>query len=82
MNEHTDDDWVDLFAAALKAKLKQKRREGRGGWDDPKQCTISYLFAELKRHLAKGDVDMVDVGNFAMMIWARTQMKIMERISR
>lgn len=66
---HTDDLAVDRFAAAMKAKLAKKRDEGRGGWDDPSRCSISYLQTLLHSHVYKGD--MVDVGNFAMMLWNR-----------
>lgn len=64
-----DDAAVDQFALAMKAKLTASRLKGRGGWDDPTQCTIEYLSELLRSHIAKGDP--VDVGNFAMMIHQR-----------
>ena len=65
------DEAVDQFAAAMKVKLAMKREHGRGGWDHPTQCSQVKLLHMLKDHLAKGD--MVDIGNFAMMIWGRQQ---------
>jgi hypothetical protein len=67
---HTDDIAVEVFAAAMKSKLARKRDEGRGGWDNPDVCTIGFLEKCLREHIQKGD--MVDVANFAMMIWHRT----------
>lgn len=66
---HPDDVAVDRFAAVMKAKLAEKRAEGRGGWDDPSQCSVEYLSALLRSHVDKGDP--LDVGNFAMMIHQR-----------
>lgn len=66
---HADDVAVDRFAAAMKAKLAEKRAEGRGGWDDPEQCSTTYLATLLRSHVEKGDP--LDVGNFAMMLWHR-----------
>lgn len=66
---HPDDDAVDRFAAAMKAKLAKKRAEGYGGWSDPGACTVQFLAEQLIAHLAKGDP--VDIGNFAMMLFNR-----------
>lgn len=66
---HPDDLAVDRFAAAMKAKLAKKRAEGRGGWDDPAQCSVVFLSELLQEHVRKGDP--VDVGNFAMMLHQR-----------
>jgi hypothetical protein len=64
-----DDDAVDLFAKAMKAKMAASRAKGRGGWHDPDDCPAERLQVMLIDHLAKGDP--VDVGNFAMMLWNR-----------
>lgn len=69
IEQHPDDAAVDRFAAAMKAKLAEKRAEGRGGWDDPEQCSTTYLATLLRSHVEKGDP--LDVGNFAMMLWHR-----------
>lgn len=66
---HPDDGAVDRFAAAMKAKLAKKRDDGRGGWDNPDECSIAFLSELLRDHVAKGDP--VDVANFAMMIHQR-----------
>jgi hypothetical protein len=62
-------DAVQRFAEAMKDKMHKKYLEGRGGWDNPDQCSIEYLQRLLREHIDKGD--MVDVGNFAMMLWNR-----------
>ena len=68
-DQHPDDIAVDRFAAAMKAKLAKKREEGRGRWDDPEQCSLSYLGKLLVEHIEKGDP--IDICNFAMMIHQR-----------
>lgn len=67
--QHPDDQAVDRFAVAMKAKLAVARANGRGGWDDPAQCTVDHLSNLLHSHVAKGDP--VDVANFAMMLHQR-----------
>lgn len=67
--EQLDNDAVDRFAAAMKAKLSKSRRHGRGGWHDPVQCPPGRLQVMLTMELMKGDP--VDVGNFAMMLFSR-----------
>jgi hypothetical protein len=69
MVEHPDDLAVDRFAAAMKAKLAQKRAEGRGGWQDKSQCAAEFLSKLLREHIEKGDP--LDVGNLAMMLHQR-----------
>jgi len=69
--DHPDDVAVDKFAAAMKAKLAKKRAEGRGGWDDPAQCSVPYLAQLLVEHCGKVN-SAVDIANFAMMVWHRT----------
>lgn len=66
MVEHSDDLAVDRFSAAMKAKLARSRAKGRGGWDDPEQCTVENLSKSLHGHVTKGDP--VDVANFCMML--------------
>lgn len=69
ISEHSDDKHVNRFSAAMKRKLALKREQGRGGWDDPKECSIDYLAQLLFDHLNKGDP--VDIANFCMMIQER-----------
>lgn len=66
-DEAADNEGVDRLAAAMKAKLKAKRLEGRGGWHN--DCGIGRLREMLMEHIGKGDI--LDVANFAMMIWNR-----------
>ena len=59
-----DDASVDVFAAAMKAKLAQARAKGRSGWQT---CTPEELSRMLREHVEKGDP--VDVANFCMFLW-------------
>lgn len=69
LGRHTDDLAVDHFASAMKTKMAESRSKGRGGWDDPQECTVQMLARMLVSHIKKGDP--VDVGNFAMMLHER-----------
>ncbi|MDG2508667.1 hypothetical protein [Stenotrophomonas maltophilia] len=64
-----DDLAVDAFAAAMKAKMAAARAKGRGGWEDPAQCTAEDLSRMLRNHVEKGDPR--DVANFCMMLHQR-----------
>lgn len=66
---HADDLAVDRFTAAMKAKLAACRAAGRGGWDNPEECEVEDLAAQLVHSIDKGDP--LDVGNFAMMLHQR-----------
>lgn len=66
---HTDDIAVDRFAAAMKAKLAEKRRQGYTGWDNKHDCSREHLVGLLHRHIVKGDP--IDVANFCMMLHQR-----------
>nr|WP_319566274.1 hypothetical protein [uncultured Rhodoferax sp.] len=63
---HSDDEAVDRFAEAMKAKLASARAKGRSGWGDPDRCTVEHLSDLLHGHVANGDP--VDVANFCMML--------------
>lgn len=69
VNDHPDDEAVDRFAEAMKTKLRKKRDEGRGGWEDKEQCSQEFLSSLLHEHAVKGDP--VDVANLAMMLHQR-----------
>ncbi|WP_249220701.1 hypothetical protein [Burkholderia cenocepacia] len=62
---HSDDAWVDRFAAELKSKLAAARAKGRGGWET---CDPVELSMMLREHVEKGDPR--DVANFCMFLWA------------
>jgi Zn finger protein HypA/HybF involved in hydrogenase expression len=68
---HPDDAAVDAFAAAMKAKMADARAKGRGGWEDPAQCSALDLCRLLRDHVEKGDPR--DVANFCMMLWNRQE---------
>lgn len=67
-----DYEGVERFSTAMLDKLAKKRGEGRGGWNrEPEHegCSLELLRQMFRDHLEKGD--MVDIANFAMMIWNR-----------
>lgn len=64
-----DDHAVDLFAKAMKDKLRIKRQQGFGGWNDIRKCTGDRLAELLLDAVAKGDP--IDISNFAMMLFCR-----------
>jgi hypothetical protein len=72
-----DDIKVDEFATAMKAKMAKKRQEGRGGWDDPAQCSVEHLAGLLLSHISKGDP--VDIANFCMMLFHRNGSKAIQQ---
>lgn len=59
---------VDAFSEAMKAKLKEKLKTGRGGWDD-ERWTPEMIMKALKEHVDKGDP--VDIANFCAFLWNR-----------
>ncbi len=70
VHQHPDDAAVDRFAAAMKARMAEMRAKGKSGWDDPSVCSVDYL-ARLLQHCTCSEP--VDIGNYAMMIFNRTQ---------
>lgn len=66
---HPDDQAVDAFAVAMKEKMAVARAKGRGGWEDPAQCSADDLSRMLRDHVEKGDPR--DVANFCMMLHQR-----------
>ena len=56
---------LSSFGKEMRAKLLEKSLQGYGGWET---CTPERLEKMLREHLKKGD--MVDVANFALMLWA------------
>jgi hypothetical protein len=59
-----DDSAVDRFAAVMKAKLTEKRAEGKGGWWTADRHA---LWAALEAHVHMERP--VDVANYAMMVY-------------
>jgi hypothetical protein len=64
--EHYDDYAVRQFSKLMAEKMAVSRAKGRGGWQDPEQCSVEYLQSLLHEHVAKGDP--VDVANICMML--------------
>lgn len=69
IEESADDRLVKYACMAMREKLKISMERGRGGWWNPDECSIEQLRYMLQEHMEKGD--MVDVMNFAAMIYAR-----------
>lgn len=69
---HKDDQAVDRFAEAMKAKMARSREKGRYGWDDPEDCTDAFLAGMLRGHVGKGNPgNFEDIGCLAMMLHQR-----------
>lgn len=63
VDQHPDDDAVDTFAGRMRARMSEKRDQGREGWES---AGVDELGLKLLRSIADGDP--IDVGNYAMMI--------------
>ena len=66
--QHPDDEAVDRFAAAMKAKLAKARDAGRSGWQDP-AWPVESIGDNLREHVEKGDPR--DVANYCMFLFER-----------
>jgi len=66
--QHPDDEAVDRFAAAMKAKLAKARDAGRSGWQDP-AWPVESIGDNLRKHVEKGDPR--DVANYCMFLFER-----------
>lgn len=66
--DHPDDEAAERFCAAMKWKLAEARRNGRGGWET---CSAEDLSRMLREHVEKGDPR--DVANFCMFLWAKRE---------
>jgi hypothetical protein len=69
---------IDQFAKAMKLRMFEKYNEGWQGWDDPPSESMLLDFKERMltnacqashSHYSDNAIPMVDVANFAMMIW-------------
>jgi len=72
---HPDDQAVDRFAAAMKAKLAESRAKGRSGWEDKARFSAEGISDMLVAQIFKGDP--LDVANFAMFLHQRGERIIM-----
>lgn len=69
VNRHSDDEAIDRFADAMREKMRISREEyGREGWEVMSRERLSALMVGA---VEKGDP--VDVANYAMMVWERSQ---------
>lgn len=66
--KHPDDIAVDMFAAAMKAKLAMKREQGLSGWETLELSQLTFL---LHRQVNKEELDPIDVANYAAFLWNR-----------
>lgn len=66
VSTHQDDESVDLFCQAMHLRMATCREEGKEGWSE---CPVDQLWALLERSVGKRMP--VDVGNYAMMIFAQ-----------
>lgn len=67
--KHADDIMIDALAKTLKARLAEKRLEGKSGWDDETQCTFGTLLAGADRHRKAGNI--IDQIAYLAMLDAR-----------
>ena len=65
-DKHVDDELVDELAKSLKAHLADKRKDGKSGWNDPKQCTPGRLLAGADRR-AKGGMLIDQIAYLGML---------------
>jgi len=60
-----DEATIDMFATAMKHKMRLSAATGRSGWQHVPE---EDLWNGLHSHISKNDP--VDIANYAMMIWA------------
>lgn len=77
-NQHPDDVAIDLFAQAMKERMAQKRKEGRGGWEDKDQCS-AYALQQALRYSTEVGIT-TDVANYAMMLFNRGETTAMPNV--
>ncbi|MDR6218610.1 hypothetical protein [Deinococcus soli (ex Cha et al. 2016)] len=69
-----DEAMLGALVPAMRAKLAASRAKGRGGWEDPRWCSVTFLWDLLVGHTRKANQDFVDVANIAGMIqWRLSQ---------
>lgn len=69
-----DEAMLGALVPAMRAKLAASRAKGRGGWEDPRWCSVTFLWDLLGGHTRKANQDFVDVANIAGMIqWRLSQ---------
>lgn len=76
VTEHFDDWALTEFVEALRAKLTLKREQGRAGWNDCRLDILQDMLVAEVESLNVKNMDLIDVGNYAMMCWARDNLKV------
>lgn len=71
-DEDANDIMVDTVAEEMRIKLQEKSEAGRRGWHNSQDCNNHDLKLALIEHIEKGD--MIDVCNYAAMIYVRKQL--------
>lgn len=67
--DHPDTKAVLDFAGKMAEKMGIERDKGKGGWDDPNECSIEELAELFIEHLFKGNEgNFIDLANFLMML--------------
>jgi hypothetical protein len=66
---HPDDVAIAVFGAQLASAMASGRMNGRGGWNNPNECSIEKLASLLVNNVWSGDI--IDIGNYAMMLHYR-----------
>lgn len=64
-----DENALQTFVGWMREKMARKREQGFGGWQNPNECKVEDLAAQLVGHVAKGDP--VDIAILAMMVGIR-----------
>ncbi|QGH45018.1 hypothetical protein [Bacteriophage Phobos] len=67
--KNVDELGVQNFANRLNQRLDEKRAQGYGGWQDELLCPVERLEGLYRRAVMEGD--LVNVGNYAMMLTER-----------
>ncbi|WP_241149976.1 hypothetical protein [Pseudomonas viridiflava] len=71
VDQHPDNQAVDMFAAAMKTKLAEARAKGRDRWGES-QVQDKQLAELMVGHIPKGNAgNFEDIANFAMMLHQR-----------
>jgi hypothetical protein len=66
---------VDEFAEKMKARLLRKYRQGFRGWDTGQyDDSIAHRMSEKAMRKNCSKKSLVDIANFAMMLWKRRGM--------
>ena len=63
---HPDDAAIDMYATALKARLRAERESGAGGWETG---DLTFMKDALRSNADSSD--WLDVGNYAAFLWNR-----------